>query len=363
MLAMSNVYRAGNIPLVALLRATCVGSVHHLQQDGHQRFESSIPRDKIFALLGLASDQEELGALGVIPDYKRSPEDVFAVTMAVLLQQNHVSLLSICRTSETRENLPSGVPDWSKPNQETLQDVEMDHLTVFPAFNASELERTCQATVSKEGRGPTRLSLRAAICDEICYVDEVIRIAATGTCMLPLCWLFELLRLTYSVEDIYEDFDDCLRTVIQISHAAIGYGENATLERVDRYPDALSLFKNALGSVGRKDMKRDLERFFLSTQGKKAQKRHLADPSRLIFDFMKIIQGRSPLITKNEHLGLIACYVRQGDVVVLIGGAQVPFVLQSSKGRGCELVSEAYVDVIMDREIAAGSRWQHVDLV
>jgi hypothetical protein len=170
MLSMSGVYQTGKFPLVALLRATCVGSVHHRQQEGYQHLESTNPRDKIFALLGLAGDQEELEALGVFPDYRKSKEEVYMATMAALLQQNHISMLLVCCASGIRSDLPSWVPDWSIPTSETLQDVNPDHLTLYPAFSASGLERQCQVIVCKKDQEPIGISLRATIYDEVLQV-------------------------------------------------------------------------------------------------------------------------------------------------------------------------------------------------
>lgn len=363
MLSMSNVHRTGEFPLVALLRATCVGSIHHLRQDGYQHLESTNPRDKVFALLGLADDQEELETLGVFPDYKTSTAEVYTATMAALLQQKHISMLSICRVSGVQTDLPSWVPDWSGPLPETLQDVERDHLTLYPTFNACGLEHQSQVTVSKQQRGLIKLSLRAAIYDEVFQVGGVIRISATGTCMFPVLWLYELLRLTYVARNIYKDFERRLRAVIRTSHAATGYGEDASLQKVDLFLDALPIFKGAIRAVSLTDMRQDLQRFFASSECKNALRQRKANPSRLEFELARISPGRVPFVTKKGHLGLTSRWVERGDIISLIGGAQVPFVLRDCKNGRYSIISEAYVDGIMDGEVAASSRWEYIELV
>jgi hypothetical protein len=73
---------------------------------------STDPRDKIFALLGLASDGEELVPL---PNYKQSLESIHKeMARAILLSKKSPKIL-ILRSSDRapHERLPSWVPDWA----------------------------------------------------------------------------------------------------------------------------------------------------------------------------------------------------------------------------------------------------------
>jgi hypothetical protein len=363
MLSMSRVYQLKRFPLVALLRATCVGSVKHLQQDGYQHLESTNPRDKVFALLSLAEDQKELETLGVFPDYRKSKEEVYITAMTALLRQNHVSILSFCRTSEKPNSLPSWVPDWSVPLPDTLQDVEPDHLTLYPEFSASGLKRRCQITISSKDREPSEISILVSIYDEVFQVGNVPRVPVTGTCMHPVHWLYEILRLTHVAKDIYADYSERLRAVIRTSHAAIGYGEDAELKRVDRYFDALPILRSGIHAVVRHDMKCSLRHFF--SDGKKEDVLQLAsgDPSRIFHDFMRITSGRSPFVTIKGHLGLTSDCVRQGDLVAVVSGAQVPFIIRRCNGRKYKITSEAYIDGIMNGEAIESSTWEYIELV
>jgi hypothetical protein len=139
MLSSWRIYRYDKFPLAALLRATCVGSIN-LRRHGPHHLEATDPRDKIFALLGLAADRNELEGLGVFPDYEKSYEQTYALAMAALLQQGHLSLLSLCQNPRSLSRLPSWVPDWSRSITDMLQDVENDHITLHPRFNASGAE-------------------------------------------------------------------------------------------------------------------------------------------------------------------------------------------------------------------------------
>jgi hypothetical protein len=106
MLSSWRIYRYSRFPLAALLCATCVGSFN-LRRHGPHHFESTDPRDKIFALLSLASDREDLKRRDIFPDYTKTCTEVYTSAMAALLQQGHMSLLSCCQTPKLQPNLPS----------------------------------------------------------------------------------------------------------------------------------------------------------------------------------------------------------------------------------------------------------------
>jgi hypothetical protein len=74
-LAMWNIQRYSPYPLLALLRATCLGSSFAAIQTPIITvlgLEASDPRDKIYGLLGLAADRDQLKEFGIQPDYSKS---------------------------------------------------------------------------------------------------------------------------------------------------------------------------------------------------------------------------------------------------------------------------------------------------
>lgn len=60
-------------------------------------------------------------------------------------------------------------------------------------------------------------------------------------------------------------------------------------------------------------------------------------------------RGRVLFTTTNGHIGLAPHGTKEGDLVFVILGADVPFVLRPYDD-GCELIGEAYVQGIMDGE-------------
>jgi hypothetical protein len=63
---------------------------------------------------------------------------------------------------------------------------------------------------------------------------------------------------------------------------------------------------------------------------------------------------RRPFVTAKGHLGLGPDDIKAGDLIALVIGSQVPFVLREIADGKYKLIGEAYVDGIMDGEAVAG---------
>jgi hypothetical protein len=98
-------------------RLSNVGLLELLERS--RGYKTTDPRDKIYAVLGLASDSQ---ALGVRPDYSKSKVEVFAgVAAAIIAHSRSLHVLSYAhktpsQISDTKYNqfLPSWVPDWTQ---------------------------------------------------------------------------------------------------------------------------------------------------------------------------------------------------------------------------------------------------------
>jgi hypothetical protein len=229
---MANAHRIKmtGFPLIALLRLTCVGSPN-LKKHGPHHLNSSDPRDKIFALLGLASDQKALSEKGVIPDYTKSTREVYIFTTSVLLQQGHISLLSLIQPHKpsAHGNLPSWVPDWYQPLTEPLQIVHDDHMTLEPEFGASgPICSTPSVRVDIKASNIHGISLKGYVCDRIHSVGSFPNRLSSWDVpperqeSWPGEWLVEILRLTYQTKSNFASFRDRLHAV---ARASVGGGE------------------------------------------------------------------------------------------------------------------------------------------
>lgn len=371
MLSSSNIYRYSRFPLAALLRATCVGSIN-LNRHGPHHLESTDPRDKIFALLGLAADREKLRKLGVFPDYSKSCKEIYTMTMVVLLQLGYMALLSFCQTPKIQPGLPSWVPDWSRSATNMLQDVENDHITIYPKFGASgdQSSHSTITTMRKEGAIES-ISLECYIYDKIYEVGSFPRRASShevplqDTFSWPVKWLVEILRLTYQNTQLNIDFSDRLHAAARTSIGGIGYSQDTKLIRVgnDRFLDAIILLRNGTQYITGEHIKTGLQQLLNNRiiQGKIQRK--TTKSSMLGSEIIGKSLGRLPSITRKGHLVLGSEYVRRDDVIALLKGAQIPFILRRRCNGLYQLIGEAYVDGIMDGEAIENARWCNVNLV
>ncbi|KAF2821743.1 hypothetical protein CC86DRAFT_241273, partial [Ophiobolus disseminans] len=123
--------------------------------------------------------------------------------------------------------------------------------------------------------------------------------------------------------------------------------------------DALPIFRDGVSSIRRQDIKQQLGDFLASKVVKGLLKSGCGVPAKLIHDLMRVTVKRSPFITKKGNLGISSWDVKPGDVVAIIAGAQVPFVLRRVENGKYVIVSEAYIDGIMDGEAAEDGEWGH----
>ena len=373
MLSSWNVYRYGRFPLAGLLRATCVGSIN-LDRHGPHHLESTDPRDKIFALLGLAADREQLEKLGVFPDYSKSCNETYTTTMVALLQQGHISLLSFCQTPKIQPNLPSWVPDWSRSVTDMLQDVENDHITAYPVFSASGVQsRQSKVTAVRKEGAIQGISLECYVYDEIYEVGSFPgrvsshEVPLMETNSWPVEWVVEIIRLTYQEtiqRKLYKDFNNRLHAAARTSIGGIGYNQDNKMVRIGdgRFLDALVLLGNGIEQIKGKLIKRGLQQLLNDRVVRGKINSMASKRSRLGPEIIGKSLGRLPSITGKGHLVLGTEYVKSGDFVALIKGSQVPFILRRQGDGQYQLIGEAYVDGIMDGEAMDNSKWCELSL-
>jgi hypothetical protein len=69
---------------------------------------------------------------------------------------------------------------------------------------------------------------------------------------------------------------------------------------------------------------------------------------------MGYLHNRKPFISSGGYVGLVPAHSRPGDIVCIIFGAIVPFVLRDVGKEEYQLIGEAYVFGIMDGEFVEG---------
>jgi hypothetical protein len=82
--------------------------------------KASDPRDKVYALLGLATDH-----VNVVPDYGRSVAEVYIDTAREMITSpGNLDVLCACEKQGITEELPSWVPDWTAKSMKSVGGME-----------------------------------------------------------------------------------------------------------------------------------------------------------------------------------------------------------------------------------------------
>jgi hypothetical protein len=252
-----------------------------------------------------------------------------------------------------------------------FQDVENDHVTVYPRFNASRSEPNSEnITLMKEDGEIKGISLVCQVCDEICEVGSFPNRSSSHEVPLwetdswPVEWLVELLRLTYCSHRGYGGFGDRLVAAARTSIGGVTHGKSGRLARVaDESFEALVLLYKGMHLIRDHRIRWAVKQHLASCAVEVWERAPGVRDRKLSQEILGKCLGRIPSITTKGKLVLSSEYVRQGDVVTVIKGAQVPFILRRQSSGSYQLISEAYVDGIMDGEATDTTQYQRLNFI
>jgi hypothetical protein len=172
--------------------------------------------------------------------------------------------------------------------------------------------------------------------------------------------LIELIRLSFLQAELYKNDKERIRATARTATAEMGLSDNDRWGRIGnpRYYHAASLL---MTSINDPDETKFADARFLGlikSELVKSGGLQLATDrvfrERYIGEIEAIASCRKPFVTVKGHLGLGPDHIELGDMIALLIGCQVPFVLRKSIDGKYEIVGEAYVDGIMDGEAAVG---------
>jgi Heterokaryon incompatibility protein (HET) len=362
--------RHSPLPLLALLRITCNEGAKALGTfKKHHHLDATDPRDKIYGLLGLAADRDQLKDFGIQPDYTRPCRELYISITIAMLRQGYLSVLSLSQFPKTQIGLPSWVPDWSIPLKKPLQSTRADYMTLHPEYTAS-------GSLTPNEIRFNRVGLTVILSVSGFVYDEVHETGNTWAEFLPSkqsvfsyyglltslkMFLAELIRLSFLRNTPYKSLKERICAVSRTAAADSGFAESDTMERIGnrRYdivvPLLMFCFRNELGwSMLLAAGLLDLIQSELATSG---WLQSGFDSTVLGHYFSEVegqARGKKPFVTAKGYLGLGPDHVKSGDVVAVLLGCQVPFLLRKSAHGKYEVIGEVYVDGIMDGEAMLG---------
>ena len=294
--------------------------------------QATDPRDKIYGLLGLAPDAPELS---IKVDYRRTVHQVFTDTAKALLQRDFTDVLSWCRFPKLQPGLPSWVPDFSAPLLDPLCSYKCRAPPWNPLFSASG-SRKVKISNENDITDTSLLTLSGLtvdIIDELGTPWKVDDNEAASMSLLfseiakfwdraqefpcpvsidPQFWKEALWRVPCADQQWH---------AYARRRAKLG-AQDGLLEILDRNRGEMSGFKDEVKAAA-------WQRYYLAMQ--------------CLYDFR-------PFLSKKGYIGMAPEFTIPGDMVCVIFGAIVPYVLRRVSKTRFELVGEAYVHGIMDGE-------------
>ena len=346
--------------------------------DISHRLESSDPRDKIFALLNLADPSDRLRCKA---DYSLSVTEVYAQTALHIIRTTKKLTIfgSITGRSET---LPSWVPDWSRDRKggsisplcqysasknlaaQTLHSPVLTTLTIrgFPVSHVTHVSKP----ISVQEIWPSfHLPTFSGMLDSL---EELVISAMDSAYQSRVKSDRQSERRWWRFFRLFPDprvSDTFWRTLVCDSHQCRGGTERRSPAPV-QWAEIFEVLRNE-GNWGRKQDASYQYRCELAQRwrGLVAEIPHLETPSPLqipsegleelakplLMQLAMSLQQRRFFIMDSGHMGLATSEVREGDMVHILFGGDVPHLLRKKDdGNLMRLVGEAYVHEFMHGE-------------
>lgn len=280
--------------------------------------ESTLSRDRLFALVGLSSDGNEPD---FEPDYNSSfPDIVLKFARAFVRQGRGIQLLyraGLCGPEED-VRFPSWVPDWTSKRPVGLHDTSDTDIT----FSAC---------------GPQPPSLMVGPRSDELSVDgydmDTILIVTTASNT-------EREWVTY-----FSEIDT------MIDSGVLGSTRDSKEDLKWIVPIAAAPFPRAAGA-GSTDLKTSYVAFrkYLTTPSIEEQSGVDCHAHKSYMACLRdTLAGWRFVVTKRGYIGVVPGLSRAGDVIAIMKGGRVPFVVRGSEERW-RLIGECYVHGIMKGE-------------
>lgn len=304
------------------------------------RIEASDPRDRVYALVGIGNDEV---SREIIPDYELSCGQAYNLTARALLRHGNLDILSLCRKRNLDEDLPSWVPDWSASNREPwFENHEARHFQASGSTMADYIEPNPNSIAICRD-----ITLRGAIIDTIrragsvwsIDVDEDFNFDLAYTVLGDVSTYFSQSTL-YKME---QKTDGEWR--VPIGDLAGRGMARATIQARDGW--FIMRRMTSIDDAAKNEYIRELNGY--DDQGVRQRPKALDYYGRYLGRMERMHDSRA-FISRDGYVGMCPMESEPGDVVCILLGAQVPYVLRKRDDGDWQLVGEAHVYGIMDGE-------------
>jgi hypothetical protein len=302
----------GRQSLVSLLQRTCFCKL------AVDPLKATDPRDKIYGLLSLALDSDQLV---ILPDYEKSVLEVYTDTSRALIANGQINILSWCQQPRSIEGLPSWVPDYSQG----LRQPYGEDGNAMPLFCASGSIEFPGFSASLHTKNPS-VDLQGI------KVDIITNLGSDWNLEVGVPWGWEIAqRLIREVEDF------CKQSSLYINDEQV-LDASMRISIADQDFHGASKLRASSSMRLQYDKIRSMEGFAFD---------HDAAHYRSAMIFQR---DRKSFLSSYGHVGLAPACSEPGDFICILFGSTVPFILRETPEGTFRLIGEAYVHGIMDGE-------------
>ena len=310
-------------------------------------------RDKVYSLLALARDDL---AKTVQPNYsaENTISKVFCEVAEECVRQGYgVELLHYSGKDHVTEGLPSWVPDWSQQTRSTFNSTEYCCAT----FSQPKI------TLSPE---PGRLHVRGAIIDSFEYLgfpcrfysrkpsedrlyrelmdnDDKLPPVKTDMHMRQVVYATSKMMFNYlcSTDRYAEGLDTAMARTLTADFTRTG-------ERSKEDPAYMAGF-GAFRRFNDESLQMPVLSKSVEPDSEEARLTDQAWPYESALQ--DVHKGRRICVTKGRYMGVTTYDTDKGDLLVMLEGFAMPFVLRP-KGDKFVIIGDCYIHGIMDGELA-----------
>lgn len=322
--------------------------------------DATNPRDKLYALLGLLPDvlrdgNDAVQAL-LAPNYRKAVLEVYRdAAYALILAGQNLDVLSAVEHVDDVElsTWPSWVPRW---DQRLTVNRQLHAVTALLGYRFCEFYASRGIGTAFRGTTAIFLNVHGLRIGYVTETSELLRIGKNEN--YPISPTIKQLRQDFASDDKPYPTGEprieafaltliCHRTPIadfQQDRKQLLSEFHAHLEHTAKGPPTICEFTKAAGTQSSKDTSAVVSR----------------NKSNLVSrDYLPSVDknvNRRLFATDNGHLGMGPRQMAPGDVVVILWGGAVPFVLRRRpQGDGYWLIGECYVHGVMFGELIGAS--------
>ncbi|KAH3954369.1 hypothetical protein HBI56_046650 [Parastagonospora nodorum] len=295
--------------------------------------QATNPKDKVYATFGIAEELAHLEENGLHellePDYKetKTVAEVYRdIAKFLIIEHGHLGVLSHVGKS-LEPDWPSWVPDWRQDKASNI----LSMMQGTDTYNASG-DQSLQVGISEN---PYTISLHGIEADVITAYGD--KLASYGFGYVTYQEEVDFARMAWELsQSIHTSDSDMNESIIStfIQTLVTGFSTEPSFQE-----DALQWFAQHVQLSLHKSRYRRLKYLM--------QKR--SDPGRFHEVFVQACVDRRFFVTKNGLMGVGPDGMNEGDVIGILFGGRVPYVLRPVDD-GFRFVGECYVSGLMNGE-------------